>query len=333
MGGGAYWDGRYAAAGPTDMSWFQATPVVEPELLAAAGAGPADSLVDVGGGAGTLVDALVAAGWADVTVLDISRVALDAARERVGPRAGVQWVHADLLRWQPQRRYRVWHDRAVFHFLVDEDDRRRYRRVLAEALEPGGLMIVGTFAADGPAHCSGLPVARYDAAELAVSISAAFGGGCELVATRAESHRTPAGVVQPFSWVALRAPGASAVDRLLVQARARLDRVAPDDLPAEIAAGALVVDIRPADQRERDGALPGALVIDRNVLEWRLDPTCPYHVPQIRDAGQRVILVCNEGYGSSLAAATLRELGLRGATDLAGGFQALRESTAAPGPG
>jgi rhodanese-related sulfurtransferase len=326
VGPAEHWDRRYAAAGPQGVSWFQTGHGVELELLAAAGADPADSVVDVGGGAGTLVDCLVGAGWSDVTVLDVSRVALDAARDRVGAAAGVHWILGDLLAWVPPRRYTVWHDRAVFHFLVDEDDRARYRQVLAQALEPGGVVVVGAFAADGPTHCSGLPVQRYEAAELAGVLGRAFDGSCETVATRSEAHRTPSGDVQPFTWVALRAPGRSAVDRLLAQARHGLDRVLPADLAAEMAAGALVVDIRPAEQRARDGELPGAVVIERNVLEWRLDPTCRHHIPQIEDGGQRVILVCNEGYGSSLAAATLRALGLRSATDLIGGFQAWRDS-------
>lgn len=116
---------------------------------------------------------------------------------------------------------------------------------------------------------------------------------------------------------------APAVDRLLAAARAGLDRVDPADLAAEITAGALLVDIRPAEQRERDGTMPGALVVDRNVLEWRLDPTSPHRVPEA-DTDRRIILVCNEGYGSSLAARTLRGLGLSRATDLVGGFQRWR---------
>ena len=115
---------------------------------------------------------------------------------------------------------------------------------------------------------------------------------------------------------------ASAVDALLAEARAGLDRVHPHELAAAVADGALVVDIRPVEQRRRDGDLPGAVVIDRNVLEWRLDPTCPHRIAQATDVDVRVVLVCNEGYGSSLAAATLRRLGLRRATDLVGGFQA-----------
>lgn len=116
--------------------------------------------------------------------------------------------------------------------------------------------------------------------------------------------------------------GTAAIDGLLAAARAGLDRVQPGDLAAEMAAGALVVDIRPIEQRRRDGGLPNALVIDRNVLEWRLDPTSPHHIPEMSDPDRRVVVVCNQGYSSSLAAATLRELGLRRATDLVGGFQA-----------
>jgi rhodanese-related sulfurtransferase len=114
----------------------------------------------------------------------------------------------------------------------------------------------------------------------------------------------------------------SAIDRILEDARSGLDRVEARDLDAEVAAGALVVDTRPVEQRERDGSLPGAVVVDRNVLEWRLDPTSPDRIPEATDVGRRVIVVCNEGYSSSLAAATLQQLGLERATDLVGGYQA-----------
>lgn len=113
-----------------------------------------------------------------------------------------------------------------------------------------------------------------------------------------------------------------AINAFLETARRGLDRVQPADLAAEIASGALIVDIRPIDQRKRDGGMPGALVIDRNVLEWRLDPTSPHRTPGMTDAGRRVVIVCDQGYSSSLAAATLRQLGLRRATDLDGGYQA-----------
>jgi len=116
--------------------------------------------------------------------------------------------------------------------------------------------------------------------------------------------------------------GRRTIDDLVAQCRARLERVAPTDVSAEQRAGALVIDVRPADQRERDGLLPGAIIVDRNVLEWRLDPARPHRIEQVTGYDQRIILVCNEGYSSSLAAATLHDLGLHRATDLIGGYQA-----------
>ncbi|WP_457947496.1 rhodanese-like domain-containing protein [Pseudarthrobacter sp. alpha12b] len=117
-------------------------------------------------------------------------------------------------------------------------------------------------------------------------------------------------------------PGIPAIDQLLLESRSGLDRVHASDLETEMAAGALVVDTRPADQRDRDGDLPGAVVIDRNVLEWRLDPSSPHRLPIADDHARRIVVVCNEGYSSSLAAHTLQRLGLTRATDLVGGFQA-----------
>lgn len=114
------------------------------------------------------------------------------------------------------------------------------------------------------------------------------------------------------------------IDDLLDDARRTLQRVTPHDAAAAVAQGALLVDTRPVAQRERDGEIPGALIVDRNVLEWRLDPASAHRVPQMRDHGARVIVVCNEGFASSLAAATLQQLGLRNATDMIGGFQAWR---------
>jgi rhodanese-related sulfurtransferase len=113
-----------------------------------------------------------------------------------------------------------------------------------------------------------------------------------------------------------------AINRLLHESRVGLERVHPSDLEREMAAGALVVDTRPVDQRDRDGDLPGAVVIDRNVLEWRLDPSSPHRLPIADDPARRIVVVCNEGYSSSLAAHTLQRLGLPRATDLIGGFQA-----------
>ncbi len=116
----------------------------------------------------------------------------------------------------------------------------------------------------------------------------------------------------------------SAVDRLLTEVRRDLDRVRPEDLADEVAAGALVVDIRPVENRGPEGEMPGALVVDRNVLEWRLDPTCEDRLPEAGDPDRRVILFCNDGYASSIAAETLHRVGLGRATDLVGGYRAWR---------
>lgn len=195
-----HWDRRYATSADDEVSWFQVRPDVSLALLAAAVPDRTAAVIDIGGGSGRLVDHLVADGRQDVTVLDISEVALARARARVGADAHVHWVVHDLLTWEPDRQYAVWHDRAVFHFLVEEPDRLRYRELLGRALAPGAVVLVGTFADDGPAQCSGLPVARYSPDELV----AALGPGFEVLETRREEHLTPSGAVQPFTWVALR---------------------------------------------------------------------------------------------------------------------------------
>ncbi len=118
-----------------------------------------------------------------------------------------------------------------------------------------------------------------------------------------------------------------AIDAFMAAERELLDRVAPQDLEAEMAAGALVVDTRPVHQRIVEGELPGAVIIDRNVLEWRLDPTSPDRIPEVSGHDQRIVLVCHEGYSSSLAAATLRRIGMTRATDLVGGYQAWKAVT------
>jgi trans-aconitate methyltransferase len=195
-----HWDDRYTATSSDELSWFQEQPAVSLGLIAAAGLDRTAALIDVGGGAARLVDHLLADGWSDLTVLDVSDVALNAARTQVGTNRRVEWIAQDLLTWEPTRRYDAWHDRAVFHFLVDEDDRRQYRAVLSKALTSHGTLMVGTFASDGPTHCSGLPVARYDSDALV----SALGGRFDVLATEREEHVTPHGTTQPFTWVALR---------------------------------------------------------------------------------------------------------------------------------
>jgi trans-aconitate methyltransferase len=157
------------------------------------------AVIDVGGGASTLVDHLWERGFRDLTVLDISASALDEVRGRLGASA-VRRLHEDVLEWQPDRRYDLWHDRAVFHFLVDETDRRGYVETLHSALNPGGALVLGTFAPDGPEVCSGLPVRRYSADDLSHLLGATF----EPLQRRHEIHVTPGAVRQPFMWIAGR---------------------------------------------------------------------------------------------------------------------------------
>jgi rhodanese-related sulfurtransferase len=196
-----HWEEVYATRAATEVSWFEAQPAMSLELIAAAEVERDTPIIDVGGGTSTLVDVLVARGYRSLTVLDVSHRALDIARARIGEDdTTVRWIAHDLLTWRPPRRFGLWHDRAVFHFLVASDQRAAYLAVLHSALQPGGSAIVATFAEDGPEICSGLPTARYAPDDLA----AVFGPDLETVTSRREEHRTPAGVIQPFTWLLMR---------------------------------------------------------------------------------------------------------------------------------
>jgi SAM-dependent methyltransferase len=195
-----HWDRAYGEGDQT-RSWFQSEPLASLRMFDAAGVTSAASVIDAGGGASTLADALLERGFTDVTVLDVSAAGLQAARERLGPAAErVRWVVADLLGWRAERTYQVWHDRAVLHFLTAETDRRHYLDALHAATAANAVAVFGTFAPDGPQRCSGLPVTRYGAADLAALLA----GEWAPVADDREEHVTPAGVVQPFVWTALR---------------------------------------------------------------------------------------------------------------------------------
>jgi SAM-dependent methyltransferase len=194
-----HWADVYKRSAVTDVSWYQPDPGLSVELIRAAGARVDSPIVDVGGGASTLVDRLLDDGFQDVTVVDVAANALASARSRLGQRAGlVTWIVADLLNWQSDRQYQVWHDRAVFHFLTDAADRQRYLSVLRQGLQAGGRIVIGTFAADGPTHCSGLPTARYSADALAAEFPR-----YRLDRQLRQSHVTPFGTVQPFTWLVL----------------------------------------------------------------------------------------------------------------------------------
>ncbi|HEV3370924.1 MAG TPA: class I SAM-dependent methyltransferase [Xanthobacteraceae bacterium] len=198
---GEHWEGVYRTKGEREVSWFQETPSVSLELIRSAGATRLSPIVDIGGGASRLVDALVDRGYEAVTVLDLSESALAAAKGRLGQAAaGVTWIVADVVGWRPRQSYDIWHDRAAFHFLTDAADQTAYVACLREALRPGGHAIIATFAPDGPERCSGLPVVRYDATSLGEVLGDAF----SLVETRRHDHRTPMGSTQRFQFSLFR---------------------------------------------------------------------------------------------------------------------------------
>jgi hypothetical protein len=197
-----HWNDRYRNSGPTGVSWFQPSADWSLALVDQLQVAAETPTLDVGGGASMLIDGLLARGFSDVTVLDVSGAGLEAARGRLGDSKAAHWIEQDLLQWAPDRQYGLWHDRAVFHFLVDEDGRQLYRQLMTKALGAGGAFIIGTFADDGPERCSGLPVTRYSSSELA----SALGLQSAVLVNRRELHITPAGVTQPFTWVAGRLP-------------------------------------------------------------------------------------------------------------------------------
>jgi SAM-dependent methyltransferase len=199
MSGADHWNERYRTVGTEAVSWYEATPAVSLDLLDRLGVTAAQSVIDVGGGASALVDHLLDRGHTDLAVLDLSPVAMDAARLRLKDPEAVTWIEADLVRWEPPRRWDVWHDRAVLHFLTSDDERAAYVEVLRRAVGSGGAFAIGTFAEDGPTHCSGLPVRRQSATDLVDLI-----GDVDVVESRRHVHRTPGGADQAFTWVAGR---------------------------------------------------------------------------------------------------------------------------------
>lgn len=195
-----HWQQVYDSRDVREVSWFQDDPSVSLRLVESV-ADPSCSVVDVGGGASLLVDALAARGFTDLTVVDVSQHALDVVRARLDFHGvDATLVASDIVEWKPARTFDVWHDRATFHFLTDGDSRASYADLAARSVEPGGSLIVATFATDGPTHCSGLEVARYSAAELAEQFAAHFAP----VADEREEHLTPSGAMQMFTWVVLR---------------------------------------------------------------------------------------------------------------------------------
>ncbi|MHB1958951.1 MAG: class I SAM-dependent methyltransferase [Acidobacteriaceae bacterium] len=192
-----HWQQMYSTRQEQELSWFEETPAISIELLLTPQLDTDAPVLDVGGGASRLVDALLDRGFTQPAVLDISEAALEQSKLRLAGRASqVRWIVADITQWEPDRTYRAWHDRAVFHFLTTEKQRLAYRAVLEQAVAPGGIVVIGTFALDGPERCSGLPVQRYSPESLAAELGPAF--AC--TAVRCIDHVTPAGKVQRFQF-------------------------------------------------------------------------------------------------------------------------------------
>lgn len=192
----AYWDKVYQTRSADAVSWFQAHATRSLSIIQSITTDPEARIIDVGGGASTLVDDLLAHGFGQLSVLDLSASALAVARQRLGAcGARVEWIAGDIRQVElPGQHYDIWHDRAVFHFLTEPADRRAYIRQVMHAVKPGGHVIVATFAPDGPEQCSGLPVARYAPQQLHDEFGPAF----ELLEHASEEHKTPWGAVQHF---------------------------------------------------------------------------------------------------------------------------------------
>ena len=207
MNRAAHWEQVYRSRGPEQLSWFQAEARLSAQLIQRTVPDHSASIVDIGAGASTLVDGLLASGYRALTVVDLSATALTLAQERLGALAqSVTWLTADVLTvsFAPAC-FDIWHDRAAFHFLTEAADRMRYVAQVRHAVRPGGHVLLATFAEDGPTRCSGLAVARYSPEAL----HAEFGAGFLLLESHREEHVTPSGARQAFTYCVCRAdPGA-----------------------------------------------------------------------------------------------------------------------------
>jgi SAM-dependent methyltransferase len=197
-----HWQKVYTTKAPTELSWYQEHDALSVKFIREAGLAGGGAIIDVGGGSATLVDDLIAGGFNNLTILDLSGAALAAARMRLGPRsAAVRWIEADLLEASlAQGAYDLWHDRAVFHFLVSPEARGAYVRQVLRAVKPGGHLVVATFAEDGPLKCSGLETMRYSARGLHEE----FGTRFTLVTHEKHTHVTPSGAAQSFVYCLFR---------------------------------------------------------------------------------------------------------------------------------
>jgi trans-aconitate methyltransferase len=196
-----HWNTVYSKKAEAELSWHQDDPSVSLDLMAKAGLTTSTSVIDIGAGTSRLVDRLLDIGLNDLAALDLSESALAATRARLGEReSSVKWIVGDVTTWEPTQTYDIWHDRAVFHFLVHSVDQNAYIQRLMRSVGPGGHAIIATFALDGPEKCSGFPVARYSPASLAATLGKEF----TLVTHQFHLHQTPWGQPQSFQYSLFR---------------------------------------------------------------------------------------------------------------------------------
>jgi len=193
-----YWDEKYESTSFGERSWSQVLPGPSLAFIKANADRRSASIIDIGSGASRLFDDLLEVGFTDLTALDISQFALAELQSRVGPE--VQYICTSILEWEPDRNYEVVHDRAVFHFLAQTTEQDRYKEILLRALAGGGIFVIGTFGPQGPDQCSGLPVSRWSVDELREF----FGPQLQLIDSSYETHETPWGSRQQFSWAVFK---------------------------------------------------------------------------------------------------------------------------------
>lgn len=191
-----HWETVYQTKDTTKVGWFQPKPQISLNMISKTGISVESSILDVGGGDSLLVDRLLDMGFKDITILDISSSALEKAKERLGPSgSNIHWIVSDMLQFKPDRKFTLWHDRAVFHFLTDQNEREAYRGLVESSITPGGYLVIMTFSKSGPKSCSGLPVQQYDIQDLENFFHKEF----ELIEGKNYDHLTPSGSVQNYT--------------------------------------------------------------------------------------------------------------------------------------